>query len=172
MRGLFPVLVAVLMGSCARGPDGGDAELVMWPGMEIEATTSQGTMRVLSVDRMRRRYVWEGYDKTFRHQERRTRWDGSLGMYRPQGDGSMHAVLEEGQQHFGSMEEARGWLAKKGRFMDYVWTEDGLVVGWKEQGRPGDGFVALHVEVWQILVKGEKPEMRGAAPGRIRVVGG
>jgi hypothetical protein len=36
--------------------------------------------------------------------------------------------------------------------MDCVWTRDGLVVGWKQEGRPEDGFLALQVGVWQIFI--------------------
>jgi hypothetical protein len=89
-------------------------------------------------------------------------------MYRPQGDQTMHAVLEEGQQHFSSVGEARRWLAKEEGFMDHVWTQDGLAVGWKQQGRPGDGFLALHVNVWQILVDGRKANLPDASPSNIR----
>jgi hypothetical protein len=80
----------------------------------------------------------------------------------------MHAVLEEGQQHFSSMDEARDWLAKKDALMDYVWTQDGLVVGWEQKSRPGDGYLALNVEVWQIMINGEKPDLPGASPENIR----
>ena len=80
----------------------------------------------------------------------------------------MHAVLEEGQQHFSSLGEARNWLTKKEQLMDYVSTRDGIVVGWRQQGRPGDGFLALSVEVWQILIDGRKPMWPGASPSKIR----
>ncbi len=82
----------------------------------------------------------------------------------------MHAVLEEGQQHFSSVNEAQRWLAKREKFMDYVSTRDGLVVGWKQQARPGDGYLALSVEVWQILIDGRKPKWPDASPSKIRVI--
>jgi hypothetical protein len=104
-----------------------------------------------------------------RHQTRQKRWDGSLGMYRPQGDGSLHAVLEEGQQHFSSVKAARDWFTKQKQGMDYVATSDGLIVGWNQQARPGDGYLALRVEVWQILIDGEKPRWTQASPSKIRV---
>ncbi len=115
------------------------------------------------------RYLWDGYDKKFCHQPRQKRWYGSPGMYRPQGDGSIHAVVEEGQQHFSSMDEARDCLAKQEKFIDYVSTRDGLIVGWEQQARPGDGYLALSVEVWQILINGRKPKWPTAAPSKIRI---
>ena len=97
------------------------------------------------------------------------RWLGSHGMYCPQGDGSMHAVLEEGHMPFASLREAYAWLEKSERFMDLVWTEDGLVVGWKMQVRPDDGCLALNVQVWQILVGGQKPRLKDAATESIQI---
>lgn len=163
------LLCVLLLSACASVPDNPRAELVMVPGETIEASTPQGTMRISYVDRYTRRYIWNGWDKTFRHQTRQERWNGSLGMYRPQGDGTMHAVLEEGQQHFDSIGEARRWLGKQEEWMDYVWDREGLAVGWKQQGRPDDGFIALQVNVWQILVHGKKAQLPGATPSRIEV---
>jgi hypothetical protein len=168
MKNYLYLLSTLFLFSCATVPDNPNAELVMTPGSVIEATTSQGTMQIAYVDRLTRRYVWDGYDKTFRHQARQKRWYGSLGMYRPGGDGTMHAVLEEGQQHFSSYAEAKGWIAKQERVADYVWTRDGLVIGWKQQGRPADGFLALHVDVWQVFIDGKKPSLPGASPSKIR----
>ena len=145
------------------------SELVMQPGMSITATNSQGTMRIDYIDKYTRRYTRDGNVKTFRHQPRMKRWLGSLGMYCPQGDGSMHAVLEEGHMPFASLREAYAWLEKSERFMDLVWTEDGLVVGWKTQTRPDDGYLALKVQVWQILVGGRKPCLKGAEPANIQL---
>lgn len=170
--------VTALLGACvvvltACGSvvvnDNPKSELVMQPGMSITATNSQGTMQIDYIDKYTRRYTWDGNVKTFRHQPRMKRWLGSLGMYCPQGDGSMHAVLEEGQMPFASLGEAYAWLEKSERFMDLVWSEDGLVIGWEQQGRPGDGYLALSVEVWQILVGGQKPRLKGATPESIQI---
>jgi len=168
MNHILHLLIALLLCSCAFVPDNPNAELVMEPRSVIEATTSQGTMQISYVDRYTRRYIWDGYDKTFSHQTRQKRWYGSLGMYRPTGDRTMHAVLEEGQQHFSNYTEAKNWITEQQRFTDCVWTRDGLVVGWKQEGRQKDGFLALQVDVWQILIGGKKPSLPGASPSKIR----
>ena len=164
------VCVALLISCCTQVVnDNPKSELVMQPGMSITATNSQGTMRIDYIDKYTRRYTWDGNVKTFRHQPRMKHWLGSLGMYCPQGDGSMHAVLEEGQMPFASLGEAYAWLEKSERFMDFVWSEDGLVIGWKKQARPDDGYLALNVQVWQILVGGQKPRLIGAEPESIQI---
>jgi len=167
---VFAVCVALLISCCTQVVnDNPESELVMQPGMSITATNSQGTMRIDCIDKYTRRYAWDGNVKTFRHQPRMRRWLGSLGMYRPQGDGSMHAVLEEGQMRFTSLDDAYTWLKKSERFMDFVWTEDGLVVGWKKQARSDDDHLALSVEVWQLFVRGKKPALKGAEAAKIKI---
>ena len=72
------------------------------------------------------------------------------------------AVLEEGQQHFSSADEAVAWLA--GRRSTCVWTGDGLVVGWSKN----TARKQLNVEVWQIYINGAKPNnLAGAQDANI-----
>ena len=168
MKIIATLFLAPLFCTCATVHDNPNAELVMTPGSVIKATTSQGTMQIYYVDRFKRRYVWDDQDKTFRHRARQKRWNGSLGMYRPQGDRTMHAVLEEGQQSFANYSEAEKWLTKQQRFTEHIWTSDGLVVGWKQQKINSRGFMALHVGVWQILIDGKIPELSGASPSQIK----
>lgn len=170
MRALI-IVWAALLASCSSKPmkDTPHSELVMGPGMTITATNDQGSIRIEYIDRYTRRYSWDEHVKIFRHQPRETRWFGSLGIYRPYGDGTMHAVLQEGQMPFANMDEAYAWLKKSEHRMDLVWTKDGLVVGWKQQARPGNGYLALSAEVWQILINGKKPVLKGSEPEKIQV---
>lgn len=142
----------------------------MTPGMQIEVKTKAGELKIRHVDTFTREYTWDGQTKRFTHQPRKKRWLGSLGMYRPTGDRSMHAVLEEGQQHFESVGEAHSWIEKQKRHMDYAWNSDGLLVGWDEQKRPGDGYIALSVEVWQLYIRGVKARLKaGGSTNQLRV---
>lgn len=79
----------------------------------------------------------------------------------------MHAVLEEGQQHFSSVDEAQRWLAKREKFMDYVSTRDGLVVGWKQQARKNcrkncQAFCSPFSASFASLPSAAKPSVRNA----------
>jgi hypothetical protein len=69
------------------------------------------------------------------------------------------AVVEEGQQHFDTADAAVAWV-KARQWMPYVYTNDGLVVGW-------DTTIPerkqLNVEVWQLLVAGSRPTQLGGA---------
>jgi len=74
-------------------------------------------------------------------------------------------VVEEGRQHFETEDEALRWLAARS-FMPYVYRSDGLVVGWSKTPARRQ----LNVEVWQIIIKGEKPiDLPGSQDDKIRV---
>ncbi|MDI1311301.1 hypothetical protein [Prosthecobacter sp.] len=158
--------------SACTAPRGDSYEAVMSPGMTIAATRAGQTMHIKALDAFRREYSWASMTKVFKLQGRQRRWYGSQGIYRPNGDGDVHAVLEEGQQHFDNIEDAMAWLRRQSRWLDLQWSANGLVVGWKEQRRQEDGFPALSVEVWQICIQGRKPRhLPGASEASLVVRG-
>lgn len=135
-------------------------EVVMSPGMRITASTATGTIAITAVDELTRLYTWEGASRSVEMTPRHARWYGSLGLYYPgPGDhwaehhGITRGVLEEGQQHFKSVEEALKWI-KERDWSPLVYRDDGLLVSYgKTLPRK-----QLDVEVWQVLVNGKKPE--------------
>jgi hypothetical protein len=134
-------------------------ELVMSPGMRIQATTVVGQIVITAVDELTRAYTWEGATRSVEMSPRHERWNGSLGLYYPgpgehwqEHKGITRGVTEEGEQHFESDELALDWI-KSRKWMDYVYRDDGLVVGWNKTLQRRQ----LTVEVWQILVNGKKP---------------
>lgn len=134
-------------------------ETVMSPGMKIQATTPVGEIAVTAVDGLTRCYTWEGATRCVEMKPRDERWYGSLGLYYPgpgehwkEHKGVTRGVTEEGQQHFQSVDEAIEWIRSR-TWMPYVYRDDGLLVGWKKTLPRRQ----LNVEVWQILVDGEKP---------------
>ena len=159
-----------------------DNELVMTPGMKITATTPVGTMTITAHEGLRRSYTWEGETRSVKMLPRETRWEGSLGIYYPgpgnhwkEHHGIRRAVVEEGQQHFDSTDEALAWMrlqeegltyvGKKSdeRYvypMPFVYTDDGLAVGWGKVLPRSQ----LNVEVWQIYIQGEKPSKLPDSP--------
>jgi hypothetical protein len=135
-------------------------EIVMSPGTSITATTATGTMTVKAGQALERSYTWEGATRSVRMDRRTKPWYGSYGIYFPgpgehwqDHNGITRGVLEEGQQHFDTLDEAMQWLRSR-NYMPYVWTDDGLVVGWMKVPVRKQ----LTVEVWQVYVNGKKPE--------------
>lgn len=169
---LILVSLTLMLCSCAS-PSIEVAEPVMVPGSTIRASNSQGTIAITAEEGFKRSYSTPKMQKTFQLFGREKRWFGSLGMYRPFGDRDLHAVLQEGQQHFNTTEEAQAWLDRQKTWFDIRWTRDGLVVARKVSERPSDGFMFLGVEVWQIYIRGRKPKsLPGASDKSIVVEGG
>lgn len=132
-------------------------EVVMSPGMKITAETPKGKITITAGKGLKRSYTWEGATRSVEMWPRAKRWYGSLGLYYPgpgehwkEHKGITRAVVAEGQQHFKSVEEFRKWLADR-NWIPLVYSDDGLVVGWKAADN------TLHVEVWQIYINGMKP---------------
>ncbi len=70
----------------------------------------------------------------------------------PRDDGTVLCILEEGQQHFETVGQAREWIA--GRHLKHVvYRDDGVVVAWENRLK----IHKMAVEVWQILIAGRRP---------------
>lgn len=134
-----------------------DNEIVMSPGMVIKAENSNGTITIEAGQGLSRTYIWDDRSVRVKMWKRDKRWFGSLGLYNPGGAANVHTVVEEGQQHFYSEEEAVTWLDWQGDRFQYVYSSDGLVVGWYTTDMPDPSMVALCVEVWQFYISGKKP---------------
>jgi hypothetical protein len=161
-----------LAGDVGDGPIPGKNEVVMSPAMSTTATTEAGTITITAGLGLKRSYTWEGGTRSVEMIPRDKRWYGSLGLYFPgPGDhwkehkGITRGCLDEGLQHFESVEEAMKWLADR-KGMPHVYRDDGLVVGWDKTLERQQ----LNVDVWQILIKGNKPtKLPGSQDKRIKV---
>jgi hypothetical protein len=164
---VLPLLIASPLPTLADDKKGAEGrllpaknEVVMTPGMLITATTTAGTITVTAVDELTRSYTWERATRSVEMVPRPQRWYGSLGLFYPgpgehwaEHHGITRGVLEEGQQHFKSVEEAMKWV-KDRTWIPLVYRDDGLLVGFgKTLPRK-----QLNVDVWQILINGKKPE--------------
>lgn len=97
---------------------------------------------------------------------RTKRWNDSLGLYYPgpgnhwkPHNGIARGVVEEGQQHFKTVDEALKWIAGR-TWPPLVYRNDGLAVGWmKNLSRK-----QLNVDVWQIYIDGKKPANLPGSP--------
>jgi hypothetical protein len=141
-------------------------EIVMTPGMEITARTAQGEIKIRAGREFERSYTWDGETRSAKLWPREQRWYGSLGIYYPgpgehwkSNRGITRGVLEEGVLWFKTKEDAANWIKRaRSTGVDYVFTDDGLLVGFgRVQARK-----QVNVDVWRIMVDGEKPR---ALPG-------
>jgi hypothetical protein len=135
-------------------------EIVMLPGSRLTATTPVGQIIIDAGQGLRRSYTWEGATRSVEMWPRKERWYGSLGLYYPgpgnhwlEHKGIARGVVQEGQQHFETVDKAMSWLENQQQWEPHVWTNSGLVVGWNKT-LPRQ---QLNVDVWQIYVDGKKP---------------
>jgi len=150
----------------------GKNEIAMVPGMRITAKTKVGTITVTALDALTRTYTWEGATRSLGMYPRNERWYGSLGLYFPgpgdhweEHNGITRAVVEEGQRQFKSIDEFQRFV-KERQYITYVYRNDGLMVGWKKVLERRQ----LNVEVWQIVINGQKPKkLPGANDAAIAV---
>jgi len=138
-----------------------DNEIVMPPNSTIVATTETGTICIKSGNGLKRYYTWEGATRFVVMSPRIKRWYGSMGIsypgpgshWLPKHNGISRGVLEEGQQHFKNMDDAMAWIKKCKQWIPLVYRNDGLLVAYgKALSRE-----QLNVEVWQIMINGQKP---------------
>ena len=132
-------------------------EMVMTKGTIIEASNKSGRIEVQAGEGTSRTYSWKGGRETVRLWKRQERWYGSRGLYHPGGGPRVHLVVEEGQQHFCSEQEADEWLANQQSRLDYACSPTGLVVGWYKSRQPDQDYWGVNVEVWQVYIHGRRP---------------
>jgi hypothetical protein len=171
---------AVLVLGCAHGvSQQGDApvppenEVAMEPETTIDAFPGLGPIRITAGKGLNRCYAWEGDTRCIELWPRTRRWRGSLGLYHPApGDpwaphnGISRGVVEEGQQHFDTVEEALAWLSDMRKIRSRVYRNDGLVVAWQK----APDRRQINVEVWRITINGVYPtRLEGADDAKIIV---
>lgn len=147
-------------------------EVVMPADATIEATSKTGTIAIKSGKGLKRYYSWDGATRSVVMRPRHDRWYGSLGMYYPgpgfhwiEHNGIKRGVLDEGQQHFNTIDEAIAWL-RLPYHEDCAYRDDGLVVCYSKRLERHQ----LNVDVWQIYVEGKTPsEYKESAGDRIWV---
>lgn len=158
------LLLLIFFQACSSSDFFSPKEPVMCPGMNIDVARESERLKIFAKDLKARRYEIVGQTIEVDLIPRSSRWRGSLGLYLPSGTDDFHLVLDEGQQHFYSEKEAHDWIEIVGDRLGYVYSSDGLVIGWKLQElTKSDQKAVLHVDLWQIYIQGKKPiSLKGA----------
>jgi hypothetical protein len=138
----------------------GTNETVMATGMSITASNREGQITITAGEGYERKYTWDGATRSAKLWPRRTRWYGSLGIYFPgpgqhwkSNAGITRGVLEEGVLWFKTADDALAWIKQNQMRGSCVYTDDGLMVFWKKV----PARKQLNVDIWQIMIAGEKP---------------
>jgi hypothetical protein len=145
-------------------------ELAMEPGMHIEATNKNGTVSIDYIDPLKRRFRWEDHDEVRTLIPRKERWLGELGAYDPAPAYiwevfTPRIVATDSQLHFDSMSDIDKWLYQSSPVLDWVYTDDGLVVGFSKN----PNRYQVNVAVYQLYLNGKKPtNLEGSRPENIK----
>jgi hypothetical protein len=168
--------VSLLQG-CA-GSDYPVRETVLRPGEYVTATNKFGSIKVSYVSERERRFYFDGRTKTVKLRARPDRFLGKLGLYDP-ADAWVFApppfrlLVEEAERHFKSYDEIYAALYEGGAVMDWVYTSEGLVVGYSKIPPPPDhqvNFDTYEVDFYQFYLDGAKPTgLRGARDAAVRL---
>ncbi len=148
-------------------------EIVMSPGTQISASTPESKIIVEAGQDYERSYTWDGATRSAKLWPRKTRWYGSLGIYFPgagqhwkSNGGITRGVLQEGVLWFKTTEDAVNWLADVQSLKNCVYSKGGLVVAWEKVLARKQ----LNVDVWQLMIGGNKPAaLPGSSDEQIKV---
>ena len=171
---LLYLLTIVVLPSCAQQmpPNLDKLEWVMHEHDSVSATTDTGLIQIKAGKGLERSYTWEGASRSAILIPREERWYGSLGAYYPGPEnhwqahnGVTRGVLQEGQQHFTSLEEAQKWLKTQSNMISTVYSKSGLVVSFGKKLEREQ----VNIELWQIFINKNKPDkINGAKDGVIK----
>ena len=145
-------------------------ELAMDPGIIIEATNKNGTVIIEYLSPLERRYRWGRYDEKRTLIPRKKRFRGRLGAYDPATTFLIsygpRILANDSQRHFQNMEEVKAKLYESSAVMDWVYTNNGLVVGFSKDPTSK----AVNIDVYQYYINGKKPtKLEGSRPEKIKI---
>ncbi|MBH02940.1 MAG: hypothetical protein CMP08_02260 [Xanthomonadales bacterium] len=131
---------------------------ILEAGQQVVARTAAGPMKIEAGPGLRRVFSWDGLrrgaivnarSEGFANaQTPGLTFDGTPKVWEA-ANGVTKLRYEEGVRNYDNIDDATIWMQI--RRLYFVYNNDGLVLGWR---RDGD---ALHVELWQFLIDGEKP---------------
>jgi hypothetical protein len=146
-------------------------KLAMQPGMVIEATNKNGTVSIEYLSSLERRYKWNGQDEKRLLVPRKESWLGRIGAYDPATAYfweifDTRIVAEDSQVDFETMEDVEQWLYQGSAVLDWVYTDDGLVIGFAKTSSRNQ----VNIEVYQFYINGKKPsKLKGSRSKNINV---
>jgi hypothetical protein len=175
MKAALTFVLVIVFTGCAHNHDLlPSTEYVLTKGMKIVANTPNGRVEIVAGNGTERIFSGDGWSKRRWLIPRTTRWYGSLGLYDPAASYSPcgRLLADEGRLFFESESEALRYLYKGSGSSRPIFNSRGLVIGFYVVPFPG-GEPTRNVTVWQIYIKGKRPQsLRGAEDDAISVEGG
>jgi hypothetical protein len=167
LTGLFLALGLV---ACSDGtPVVGN---VLHPDQTVYAATNSGKVEISYESPRERRFKWDNEDRIVRMIARAEPFEGRTGLYDPAASYELvpsetRLVVQESVLNFANYEAVYKFLKESTSEEDFVYSDDGLAVGFRRAPRR----FQVGIDLWQIFVQGKKPaHLVGAHSEAIRLV--
>jgi hypothetical protein len=136
----------------------------------VVAKNSTGEIRISYISPTNRRYEWDGQSRVVQMRVRGEPFMGKTGLYDPAdaliSDPRTRLVVQESSMDFNDETQMYDFLREEPS-MDWVYTRDGLVLGFNRV----PSRQQLNIDLYQFFIRGKRPTaMRGARPDAIHVV--
>ena len=169
---MIALLGVIAIAACNRNSDEIPVRnAVLKPGEAVEANNSNGKVRITYVAATKRRYEWDEKSRVVTLIPREEIFGGKLGLYEPADAWALpfrkdRLVVQESIINFESVSEIEAFLVQSKDYMDWIYSDDGLVVGF---GRT-PARRQVDIDLWQLLLQGQKPtKLKGAQNAAIRL---
>lgn len=146
-------------------------ELAMSENMVIDAKNKYGVVRIEWKGPLERCFAWEEKHECRTLIPRKERYNGRLGAYDPAETFfwelfTTRIVSEDSKINFENMQDMKLWLIQGSSVFDWVYTDDGLVIGFSKSTERNQ----INIYVYQLLVNNKKPtEIDGSRPENIKI---
>jgi hypothetical protein len=145
---------------------------VLQCGQSLVATNKNGSVRITYLSSLKRKYAWNGNTRIVKLIPMQPITPNVTGLYEPADFWGINPFLirlvaVEATHEFESMDQIYRFLRQSSLIMDWVYTNEGLVVGFgKCPARQ-----QIDIYVWQLLLNGKKPSgLKGANPKAIQLI--
>jgi ribosomal protein S16 len=134
---------------------------VLKPGQSVLATNKYGNVEISYVSPTSRSFRWRNISRIVKMTPRQGSYLGALGLYDPaasDGDDGVRLVVQESNLYFKNYEEIYAFLHQSSEVKDWVYTSDGLVVGFSLTEHRNQA----NIDLWQLFIDKKKPSaLRG-----------
>lgn len=167
-RLVIAAIAGLLLTACSEQPIAKGS--VLSQHQSVEAKNRAGEVRVSYVSPTKRRYEWAGQSRVVQMRTRTEPFMGKTGLYDPAdeliSDPRTRLVVQESTIDFDDEAQMYDFLREEPS-MDWVYTRDGLVLGFSSDPSRRQ----LNIDLYQFVVRGKRPTaMSGARPEAIHVV--
>lgn len=146
---------------------------VLSQGQGVYANNHAGAVAIFYISPIKRKYVWDGQSRIVTMIPREEAFLGMTGLYNPAesmitGKSTTRLVVMESKMYFTSYNDVYAFLKQSSETMNWVYTNDGLVVGFARNAERHQ----IDISLWQLEINGRKPiSLLGSRDAAIRRVG-